>query len=147
MSEPSVRLKPGLIGPDGGNTSFYQATLGFDVPGSSEDDEFPNFFGTSAAAPHVAAVAALLVDKRSRDIASHRRNPAPRVLTPEAIYSVLRQTASEVRLRNEGGSLGPRPLTMTTSDTGAGQSKSFSYDAGFGLVDAVRALQAVSTGQ
>ena len=145
--EPSVRLKPGLIGPDGGNTTFYQATLGFDVPGSSEDDEFPNFFGTSAAAPHVAAVAALLIDKRSRDLASHRRNPAPRVLTPEAIYSVLRQTASEVRLRNEGGSLGPRPVTITTGDTGAGQSKSFSYDAGFGLVDAVRALQAVSTGQ
>ncbi len=147
LGQPSVRLKPGLIGPDGVNTSFYQATLGFDVPGSSEDDEFPNFFGTSAAAPHVAAVAALLVDKRTRDIASHRRNPTPRVLTPEALYSVLRQTASEVRLRNEGGSLGPRPFTMATGDTGAGQSKGFSYDAGFGLVDAVRALQAVSTGQ
>ena len=147
LGQPSVRLKPGLIGPDGGNTSFYQAALGFDVPGSSEDDEFPNFFGTSAAAPHVAAVAALLVDKRTRDIASHRRNPTPRALTPEALYSVLRQTASEVRLRNEGGSLGARPLTMTTGDTGAGQSKGFSYDAGFGLVDAVRALQAVSTGQ
>jgi hypothetical protein len=38
-------------------------------------------------------------------------------------------------------------VTITTGDTGAGQSKSFSYDAGFGLVDAVRALQAVSTGQ
>lgn len=142
-----VRLKPGVIGPDGGNTSFYQATLGFDVPGSSEDDEFPNFFGTSAAAPHVAAVAALLIEKRNRDIATHRRNPTPRALTPDAIYSVLRQTASEVRLRNEGGSLGPQPVPMTTSDTGSGQSKSFSYDAGFGLVDALRAVQAVSTGQ
>jgi subtilisin family serine protease len=148
LAEPAVRLKPGLLGPDGVNTSFYQATLGFDVPGSSEDDEFPNFFGTSAAAPHVAAVAALLIDKRTRDIASHRRNPAPRVLTPEAIYSVLRQTASVVRLRNEGGSLGPQPLTMTPGDTGTGQAtKDFSFDSGFGLVDAVRALQAVSTGQ
>ncbi len=147
LAAPLVRLKPGLIGPDGGNTTFYQTTLGFDVPGSSEDDEFPNFFGTSAAAPHVAAVAALLIDKRSRDIAGHRRSPAPRVLTPDAIYSVLRQTASEVRLRNEGGSQGPQPLQMSAADTGSGQTRSFSYDAGFGLVDAVRALQAVSTGQ
>ena len=142
-----MRLKPGLMGPDGGNTTFYQTTLGFSVPGSSEDDEFPNFFGTSAAAPHVAAVAALLVDKRTRDIASHRRNPTPRALTPDAIYSVLRQTASEVRLRNEGGSLGPQSLQMSSADTGSGQARSFSYDSGFGLVDAVRALQAVSTGQ
>ena len=147
LAEPTTRTKPGLIGPDGGNTTFYQATLGFDVPGSSEDDEFPNFFGTSAAAPHVAAVAALLIDKRARDIASRRRNPTPRVLTPDAIYSVLRQTASDVRLRNEGGSLGPQPLTTSTGDTGAGQAKTFSSDAGFGLVDAVRALQAVSSGQ
>ncbi len=142
------RIKPGLIGPDGGNTTFYQATLGFDVAGSSEDDVFPNFFGTSAAAPHVAAVAALLIDRRSRDIASRRRNPTPRVLTPEAIYSALRQTANEVRLRNQGGSLGPQPLKMLSNDSVNGQSaKNYSYDGGFGLVDAVRALQAVSTGQ
>ena len=147
LPQPVVRLKPGLIGPDGGNTSFYQTPLGFDVPGSTEDDEFPNFFGTSAAAPHVAAVAALLIDKRSRDIAAQRRSPAPRILTPDAIYSVLRQTASDVRLRNEGGSQGPQPLQMSVANTGSGQSRSFSYDAGFGLVDAVRALQAVSTGQ
>ncbi len=148
LASAVVRVKPGLIGPDGGNTTFYQATLGFNVPGTSEDDAFPNFFGTSAAAPHVAAVAALLIDKRSRDIAGRRRNPAPRVLTPEAIYNVLRQTAGEVRLRNEGGSLGPQPLRMTASDAAGGQSvKSFSSDGGFGLVDAVRALQAVSTGQ
>ena len=143
-----IRTKPGLIGPDGGNTSFYQATLGFNVPGSSEDDAFPNFFGTSAAAPHVAAVAALLIDKRTRDIASHRRAPGLRALTPDAIYNVLRQTAAEVRLRNEGGSLGPQPLRMTAVETSSGQSaKGFSNDGGFGLVDAVRALQAVSTAQ
>lgn len=148
LEQPALRLKPGLIGPDGGNTSFYQATLGFDVPGSSEDDASPNFFGTSAAAPHVAAVAALLIDKRTRDIAGHRRSPAPRALSPGTIYSVLRQTASDVRLRNEGGDRGPQPLATMAADPGTEQSaRSFSYDAGFGLVDAVRALQSVSTGQ
>lgn len=144
-----TRAKPGLIGPDGGNTTFFQATLGFDVPGSSEDDSFPNFFGTSAAAPHVAAVAALLIDKRSRDIASHRRNPEPRPLTPEGIYAVLRETASDVRLRNEGGSLGPQPVKAAAivDPTVTSSTKTFSYDSGYGLVDALRALQAAGTGQ
>jgi subtilisin family serine protease len=148
LAAAESRVKPGLIGPDGVNTTFFQAALGFDVPGSTEDDLFPNFFGTSAAAPHVAGVAALLIDKRTRDIASHRRTPTPRVLTPEGIYTVLRQTAVDVRLRNEGGSVGPQPVKLATpSDTSVSSTKSFSYDTGYGFVDAVRALQAVSTGQ
>jgi subtilisin family serine protease len=128
------RTKPGVTGPDAGNTSFFYFKLGFNVPGSSEDDAFPNFSGTSAAAPHVAAVAALLLDKRARDIAA-RRLAATARLTPAALYNVLRSTASDMRLRNLGGNLGPQPLN-------AGEG--FDYDAGFGLVDAVGALQAIS---
>ncbi len=128
------RTKPGVTGPDAGNTTFFYFKLGFNVPGSSEDDAFPNFSGTSAAAPHVAAVAALLLDKRARDIAA-RRLAATARLTPAALYNVLRSTASDMRLRNLGGNLGPQPLN-------AGEG--FDYDAGFGLVDAVGALQAIS---
>jgi subtilisin family serine protease len=128
------RAKPGIIGPDAGNTSFFYFKLGFNVPGSSEDDTFPNFSGTSAAAPHVAGVAALILDKRARDIAAHRRVPTPRVLTPSALYNVLRSTASDMRLRSLGGNVGPRPVNTVGG---------FDYDAGFGLVDAVAALQAV----
>ena len=135
LDSAQLRLKPGIIGPDAGNTSFFYFKLGFNVPGSSEDDLYPNFSGTSAAAPHVAAVAALLLDKRSRDLAAHKQVPAPRTLTPTALYNTLRQTASDMRLRNLGGNLGPQPVATTDG---------FDYDAGFGLVNAVAALRSVA---
>jgi subtilisin family serine protease len=135
LDSAQLRSKPGVIGPDAGNSSFFYFRLGFNVPGSSEDDVYPNFCGTSAAAPHVAGVAALLLDRRARDLAAHRPVPAPHALTPAALYNVIRRTASDMRLRNLGGSLGPQPV---------GVSEGFDYDAGYGLVDAVRALQAIA---
>jgi hypothetical protein len=66
LQEPELRLKPDMAAPDGVDTTFFpQPQLGgsdyealYGVP-----DGFPNFFGTSAAAPHAAAVAALLIQK------------------------------------------------------------------------------------
>jgi subtilisin family serine protease len=135
LDSAQLREKPGIIGPDAGNTSFFYFKLGFNVPGSSENDLYPNFSGTSAAAPHVAAVAALLLDKRARDLAAHRQVPAPRTLTPAGLYNTLRQTASDMRLRNLGGNLGPQPVATT---------EGFDFDAGYGLVDAVAALKSIA---
>ena len=56
LKHPEIRLKPDVAAMDGANTTFF-------VSDSSVDpDTFPNFFGTSAAAPHAAAIAALVLD-------------------------------------------------------------------------------------
>ena len=66
-----------MVAPDAVNTTFFFA--------DREDDEdgFPNFFGTSAAAPHAAAVAALVLQ-------------ANRTLFPQAVDERLRTTATDM---------------------------------------------------
>ena len=75
INPPELRLKPGIVAPDRVNTTFY----GNDTDG----DGFPNFGGTSAAAPHAAGVAALLLDF----------NPT---LTPAQVYSSLADSTLEM---------------------------------------------------
>ena len=72
---PVFRFKPEMTAPDGTNTTFF----GSDV----EPDGFPNFFGTSAAAPHAAAVAALMLDANGS-------------LNPAGTNAILRGTAIDI---------------------------------------------------
>jgi subtilisin family serine protease len=108
--------------------------LDFEIPGTSEPDGIPNFFGTSASAPHVAAVAALMLDQRARDIDARKRFFGPRKLTPDLIYWGLRLTADDLKLRNFGGDIGPQRVD---------NAHGFDLDTGFGFVDAQRALRAI----
>lgn len=81
---PQIRLKPGITGPDGTNTSFFFSDTSRDdddgdgIFQSGEEGEFPNFFGTSASAPHVAAVAALMIDAEDSQILSFQPNGKPK---------------------------------------------------------------------
>lgn len=72
-----LRKKPGIVAPDGTNTTFFVSDRLDDA------DAFPNFFGTSAAASHAAAVAALIV----------QNNPT---FVPNLVYRRLRTSAIDM---------------------------------------------------
>ncbi len=81
----SARNKPDLIAPDGVNTTVK---LGQDFDAGSTDG-YSNFFGTSAAAPHAAAVAALIMEGKKK----YSNQP---VTTPAEIRSILQTTATDL---------------------------------------------------
>jgi hypothetical protein len=117
-----VRTKPGITAPDGTNTTFF----GQDI--ANDADAFPNFFGTSAAAPHAAGVAALLYDARARSIAAGTSSTP---LTPAQVVQALRSTALDItRERLNSGAVG-------TIANGTGVD----VKTGAGLINAVGAVQ------
>jgi subtilisin family serine protease len=85
-----TRQKPEIVGPDGGNDTFLGYTLASagltggqlntTISSCQNNASYPNFFGTSAATPHVAAIAALLLQANS-------------TLTPSEIYTALENGA------------------------------------------------------
>jgi hypothetical protein len=81
LTVPEIRDAPQITGPDGGNTSF----LGTDV--LADADSFPNLFGTSGSVAHVAAVAALVLE-RAADLGQS--------LTPAQLYDILFSSAIDI---------------------------------------------------
>jgi len=101
---PDVRNKTDIVGPDAGNTTFF----GTDIAGDA--DAFPNFFGTSAAAPHVGALAALMLQV----------NPD---LSPSDVSVILESTAIDM-----------------DDPVAAGFQTGFDFATGLGLVDGTAAV-------
>ena len=84
LATPVVRNKPDFVGPDGVNNTFLGLVLSSIGSGLAEcqnDLSFPSFFGTSAATPHAAGVAALMLQSNGS-------------VTPAQIYLALRTSAA-----------------------------------------------------
>ncbi len=109
---PLDTRKPDFCATDGTNTTFFGSDIPNQTPGGTplENDTNPNFFGTSAAAPHAAAVAGLLL----------QANPD---LRPNQVKNIMKNTATDM----------DNPLTANF-DAG------YDRKTGFGYINARRAV-------
>jgi len=104
--------QPRIVAPNNTNTTFF----GQDIP--QDLDLFPNFSGTSAAAPHAAAVAALMMQANPNLIGN-----------PATVYGILESTAIDM----------DDPATPFF-DFGP------DFASGFGLINAFSAVNAATSG-
>jgi hypothetical protein len=143
LGTPIIRTKPDFVGPDGVNTTFFGAPLS-DYKGTVDNStvtqcqnnaNYPNYFGTSAATPHAAGAAALMMQANS-------------ALTPTQIYDVLQTSAlpmgnttpndfsgwgfmqADLALSKAGG-----PSSSSSSSSSGGSGSSGSSSGGGGGVD------------
>jgi len=116
-----VRQKPNFVAPDGGNTTFFAEILGARGDSILQCENAPgtwNFFGTSAAGPHAAGIAALLMQAQPN-------------ATPALITQALQNSAL---------------LNMAAVDPASGAAvpqTAVNFDTGYGFVQADAALAQV----
>jgi subtilisin family serine protease len=120
LTTATTRQKPDFVAPDAGNDTF----LGFKDTGDqstvaqcANNTSYPNFLGTSAAAPHAAAVAALLMQANS-------------ALTAAQIIGAMRSTAL--------------PMGSTTPDFNSGYGF-IQADAAFAALPAASSTTATTS--
>ncbi|MBA3830564.1 MAG: S8 family serine peptidase [Chthoniobacterales bacterium] len=77
LPKPEVRRKPDMAAMDGANTTFFVADA------TQDKDKLPNFFGTSAAAPHAGGIATLMLQAAG----------GPHSLLPEDLRRTMQKSA------------------------------------------------------
>ena len=123
LAKSVVRQKPDVSAPDGGNTSFF-------IGDTTEDaDTLPNFFGTSAAAPHAAAVAALLLQKAG----------GPGTLAPADIRTILQSSAPAHDLQPSFAAASAKAGQASVTLGASGDGNAFSGANPYGFVLALKA--------
>ena len=113
LDAPEYRSTVDFTAADGGNTTFFSSDVAADA------DAFANFYGTSAAAPNAAAIAALLMQR-----------------FPTATHAQIEQAlkATAIDITNLNTNLNNHILGVAT---GAG----YDHDTGWGLIQANAAFQ------
>lgn len=107
---PVYRQNVDIVAPDGTDTTFFPTGPIFST--DSDGNGLPNFFGTSAAAPHAAALAALMRQANS-------------ILPATEIHKLLRDTA----------------IDMDDPST-SGFDVGYDFGTGYGFVNGVEAIRA-----
>jgi hypothetical protein len=123
LAQAQIRRKPDIAAPDGVNTTFFPPGADQDYEGAfGVPDGFPNFFGTSAAAPHAAAVAALVIQAAG----------GPSSIPPKSVADVLKTSAPphdvDVFFSKAEGSTGNNQVQITAQGenlTAVGDSPRF----------------------
>ena len=114
LATPVVRTSVDLTASDGGNNSFFGSDVSWDP------DTFPNFYGTSQAAPNAAAVAALLMQ-------------AFPTATNDQVEAALKLSALDVKVNYQG------------VGANAGLGTGYDLTSGTGLIQADAAFTAMAT--
>jgi hypothetical protein len=84
LQTPQVRQKPDIAAANGSNNTFFPIGPAPAAVDSQYDlDNYPNFYGTSAASPHCAALAALVLQAHG----------GPGSLTPQQVKTIFQLTA------------------------------------------------------
>ncbi|HEY1769497.1 MAG TPA: S8 family serine peptidase [Chthoniobacterales bacterium] len=143
LSTPITRKQPSLATVDGVSTTFFPPATGTVPPGpsnpspyDSDGDGYPDFFGTSAAAPHAAGCAALILSAASANSI---------ILAPADVQTLMENTtqgqsdqdpgicyatagSTSFSARDRGTYADPQAYTITYNGAGGTTLNTFVFD-------------------